>query len=446
MGVLLDVTPLRTSSAYRKLYLGTSLTAVGNVLAATTISLQVFDLTGSSFQVGLVGLFGLIPLVVTGLYGGAIVDAYDRRTVALWGSVAMWLTAGLNLAQALAGNRQTWVLFALVALNTAAFGVVSPARAAIYPRILQPRELPAANALMSLAMSGSVLIGPVLAGVLVGAFGYAVTYAIDVVMFVFAMWGIAALPPIPPGADAGRPAGGMRDEVAPEATPPAVAAARGRVPGIRSVVDGFRYLATRPNIRMTFLTDFCAMILANPIALLPAVAVVGLSGGPETVGVLTAGTAAGALLMSTLSGRLPGVRWQGRAVVGAVSAWGVSVIAFGLVVLAAQRGLVSPAVGLALAFLALALAGASDTVSMVFRNTILQTAATDQMRGRLQGIFIVVVAGGPRLGQFLLGSLAAVAGEWGASVIGGIACVIGVNLLARLQGGFLRYDAENPVP
>lgn len=423
MGLLLDITPLRASVPYRRLYIGTSLTAIGNVLASTTISLQVFDLTGSSFDVGLVGLFGLVPLIVTGLWGGAIVDSYDRRKVALIGSVLMWATAALNLLQAVLGNTHTWVLFGLVALNTAGFGIVSPARMAIYPRILRPEHLPAANALNSLAMSSSILIGPVLAGLLVAWFGYPITYGIDTAMFVFAMWGLSSLPSIPPE--------GLHQS---------------RVPGLRSVVDGFKYLVDRPNLRMTFLTDFCAMIIANPMALLPAVAVVALSGGPDTVGVLMAGTAVGSLIMSMFSGRLPLVRWQGQAVVNAVTWWGIAVAGFGLTVLIAQKGVVSSGLGLVLAFAALAGAGAADTVSMVFRNTITQTAADDSMRGRLQGIFTVVVAGGPRLGQFLLGAVAALTGEWLAALLGGIACVISVQLLARLQKGFLQYDAENPQP
>ena len=423
MSLLLDITPLRESAAYRRLYVGTSLTAIGNVLAATTISLQVYALTGSSFEVGLVGLFGLLPLLVTGLWGGAITDAYDRRTVAIIGSSVMWVSAALNLLQALLGNTHTWVLFLLVALNTAGFGVVSPARMAIYPRILAPRLLPAANALTSLAMSASILVGPVFAGFLVAWFGYPVTYAIDTAMFVFAMWGLASLPAIPP-------------EIA----------HAGRVPGLRSVADGFTYLAGRPNLRMTFLTDFCAMILANPMALFPAVAIAALGGGPDVVGILLAGTAAGSLLMSTFSGRLPTVRWQGRAVVSSVTGWGLAVFGFGFAVLAAQSGILSAGAGTILAFVALAAAGAFDTVSMVFRNTIMQTAADDRMRGRLQGIFIVVVAGGPRLGQFLLGALGSVIGEWAAAVIGGVACVVCVQVLARMQGGFLRYDASNPEP
>jgi len=172
MGLLVDVTPLRLHPNFRRLYVGNTLSGAGATMAATTIGLQVYDITRSSFAVGLVGLFGLIPLIVLGLYGGAILDAYDRRAVAIRGSTVMWVVAILNVVQAALGNTNEWVLYALVALNSAAFGVVSPARQAIYPRILELELLPAANALSSLAMSVSMLVGPVAAGYLVDWSGY----------------------------------------------------------------------------------------------------------------------------------------------------------------------------------------------------------------------------------------------------------------------------------
>ncbi|NLI18553.1 MAG: MFS transporter [Actinomycetales bacterium] len=422
MGLLVDLTPLRLHADFRRLWVGNALAGVGANLAATAISLQVYDLTGSPFSVGLVGLFGLIPLVALGLYGGAVVDTFDRRAVAIWGSLVMWLVALLNVLQAALGNTSEWVLYGLVALNSAAFGVVSPARQAIYPRILERELLPAANSLGSLAMGTSMLIGPMLAGLLVDWVGYVATYAADAVLFLFALWGLWRLAPVPPLGDGPR-----------------------RVPGLRSVIDGFSYLAHRPNLRMSFFTDFCAMILAMPRALFPAVAAVALGGGARTVGLLSAAIAVGALVTSLLSGRFSTVVWQGRAVVVAVAGWGTSVAGFGGFVAAAAFGVLEPGTALVGAFVMLAFAGAWDTVSMVFRNTILQSAAEDHMRGRLQGVFIVVVAGGPRLGDVVAGSLGELTVEW-AAVIGGVACVVAVLLLARFQSGFLRYDARNPAP
>lgn len=418
--LLIDLTPLRLHPDFRRLYIGTSLSSVGAQLAATAIALQVYHLTSSSFAVGLVGLFGLIPLVALGLYGGAIVDAFDRKKVALISAVLIWITGMLNTLQAALGNTHVEVLYALVALNAAAFAVNSPARQAIYPRILPGAQLPAANALFSLSMSLAMLIGPVLAGFLVQHGGYVVTYGLDAALFVFALWGLAGLPAVPTGGAQ-------------------------KVPGLRSVVDGLGYLAGRPNLRMTFFTDFCAMILANPRALFPAVAALVLGGEALTVGYLNSALAAGALAAALLSGYLPRVVFQGRAVVGAVASWGVAVAVFGLAVLLTATGVLTPAVGMALALLALAWAGASDSVSMVLRNTIMQASADDAYRGRLQGVFIVVVAGGPRLGELVAGAL----GEWNlpwAAILAGVSCVVAVLALAAWQRSFMHYDARHPTP
>lgn len=420
--LLLDVTPLRSSRPYRLLYLGTVTSGVGAQLATTAIALQIYDLTGSSFAVGLVGLYALVPIVVLGLYGGAVLDTHDRRTVALVGGVLLWVTGGLNVLQAALGNTEVGVLYALVALHSAGFAVMGPARSSIYPRLLPLEQLPAANALNVASMNISMTVGPLLAGVIVELGGYVTAYAVDVVLFTAAMWGISSLPAIRPER-----------------------AAPARVPGLSSVVDGLGFLATRPNVRMTFLADFCAMILAQPRALFPAIAVVDLAGGAATVGVLAAALAVGALVAMLFSGPLGTVVHQGRAVVWSVVAWGCCVVLVGLAVLGSGR-LFGPGVALVLACLGLAAAGAADSVSSVFRNTILQAATPDHLRGRLQGIFVVVVAGGPRLGELLSGTVAGLWTEWGALVLGGVACIIAMLLLARTQRGFLAYDARDPRP
>jgi len=423
--LLLDLTPLRVDPRYRRLWTGFALSGIGTQLATTAIGLQVYELTGSSFSVGLVGVFALVPIVALGLYGGALVDAHDRRTVALLGGLALWLAALGNTAQAALGNTDEWVLYGLVALSNAGFAVVSPARSAIYPRLLPARLLPAANALSVVAMNAALTLGPLLAGFLVDLAGYTVTYGLDAALFVVALWGIWRLPPVPPEVDP--------------------ATARRRMPGLRSVAEGLRFLGTRPNVRMTFLADFCAMVLAHPRALLPAVAVLAFGGDAQVVGILSAAIAVGAMVAMVVSGPLGGVVRQGRAVVLAVAGWGVAVAGFGVVVLGTGTVL-GTGLALVLAAGALAAAGAADSVSSVFRTTILQAATPDHLRGRLQGVFVVVVAGGPRLGDVVAGSLAEVAGEPVAIVLGGAACVAAVAVLARRQRGFLAYDARRPTP
>lgn len=421
--LLADLTPLRESPDYRRLWTGLALGNLGQQLAVVAIGLQVYDITRSSSAVGLVGLAGLVPLVVLGLYGGSLVDAHDRRTVALWSSACIWLVAVATAAQAWLGVRSAPLLYLLVALQSAAFAVGTPARAAILPRLVRRELLPAANALQTLSWTAGMAVGPLLGGLLVAGHGYAWTYTVDVLTFVPALWAVWRLPPMPPEGEVRRA-------------------------GLASVLEGLRFLGTRPNLRMTFLVDLAAMVFAMPRALFPAIGTVVIGGGATTAGILLSSVAVGSMLAGLLSGRLGAVRRQGLAVLVCVVAWGCSIAGFGVVVVAAGR---APADGGASAWLwpaaaLLVLSGAADAVSAVYRTTILQAATPDALRGRLQGVFIVVVAGGPRLGDVVLGSGGDVLGEGRAAVLGGLACVLTVVVLARLQPRFRHYDADDPRP
>jgi MFS family permease len=307
--------------------------------------------------------------------------------------------------------------------------VVSPARSTIYPRLLERDLLPAANALGVFAFNIALTVGPLLAGFLVAGGGYPLAYSVDVALFTSALWGLFRLPPIPP-------------EPHPERNRPG---RRLGLQGLASVLDGLRFLGTRPNLRMTFLADFCAMILAMPRALFPAVAALAFGGGARTVGYLAAAIAVGSIVAMLFSGWLGQLRRQGLAVVVCVGLWGVSVFGFGLAV-GSAGGVLTTSSALWLGAFCLACAGAADSVSAVFRTTILQAATPDHLRGRLQGVFIVVVAGGPRLGDLAAGSVATAYSEAFAAIAGGIACILAVVALSAWQRGFLRYDAREPTP
>ncbi|NUL48964.1 MFS transporter [Cellulosimicrobium funkei] len=432
--LLADLTPLRVSPAYRRLWIGNSLSAIGTQLTLVAVSLEVFHLTGSSLAVGMLGLFALVPLVVAGLYGGAVADHVDRRKLALGSSSVLWLTTVLIAAHAWLGVESVWVLYTLVAVHSGASGINQPTRGAIIPALVGTKLLPAANALNMMTFSVAMMVGPLFAGVLVVGVGYAWTYSVDVVTFLAALYAVWRLPSLPPQRDPGAP------------DPP-------RRVGWRSVVEGFTFLASRPNLRMTFLADIVAMATAFPRALLPAIgAVVGssvLGGGEAAVGVLLAAMALGAFLTGLFSGPLTRIVRHGVAVYASILGWGLSVAGFGVVVLLASRATaagVDPGPYLWPAAGCLALAGCADSVSSVFRNTILQTATPDHLRGRLQGVFIVVVAGGPRVGEMLTGGAAELLTEPVTLIAGGLACVLGVSALMRWQPGFLRYDARHPVP
>ncbi|MFD6283129.1 MFS transporter [Micrococcus luteus] len=428
--LLVDITPLRVSPAYRRLWLGNTLAYVGTQLTLVAVSLEVFALTGSSFAVGLLGLAALVPLVVAGLYGGAIADRHDRRRVALTSSAVMWLTTVGIAAQAWAGFESVPVLYALVALHSGASGINQPTRGAIIPALVGLPLVPAANALNMMTFSVALMVGPVLGGVLVAAVGYAWTYSIDVVTFLAALYAVWRLPSLPP----------QRAETA---------TASGTRWGLASVVEGLRFLGSRPNLRMTFLADIVAMTTAFPRALLPAIGAVVLGGGEAAVGVLLAAMAAGAFLAGLFSAPFTRLHAQGWGVYVSILVWGAAVAAFGGVVWWAQSlpdGDPRLTLAFALAALCMAVGGAADSLSGVFRGSILQSATPDHLRGRLQGVFVVVVAGGPRLGELITGGASVVLGEGPTLLAGGVLCMLGVSALMRWQPGFLRYDARNPTP
>jgi hypothetical protein len=362
--------------------------------------------------------------------------------VAIASAVSLWV---VSIALAVQGWLQldsVLVLYLLVALQSAGFAINNPARSAIIPRLLDPHLLPAANVLQTIAWNVALTAGPLLGALLVATWGYGEAYTIDALLFTAALWALWKLPSLPPVLLSGSDAADTGGERTGGAEPPA---AQG---GLASVVEGLRYLATRPNVRMTFVVDLIAMILAMPRVLFPAVGVLFLGGGAATTGILSAAFAAGAVLAGLFSGGLVTIRWQGRVIGVSIACFGLAVAGFGLVLVSA--GATTPATRLGgavvLASVFLALAGASDAISSVFRQTILQSATPDNMRGRLQGVFIVVVAGGPRLGDLVLGSGATWLGEDWAAVLGGLACIMLLAVVLLRQRRFLQYDAHDPVP
>ncbi|WP_313816158.1 MFS transporter [Citricoccus sp.] len=448
--LLADLTPLRVSPAYRRLWIGNSLSAVGTQLTLVAVSLEVFHLTGSSLAVGMLGAFALVPLVVAGLYGGAVADHVDRRKLALASSSVLWLTAVLIAAQAWLGLESVWVLYVLVAVHSGASGINQPTRGAIIPALVGLKLLPAANALNMMTFSVAMMVGPLFAGVLVAQVGYAWTYSVDVVTFLAALYAVWRLPSLPPQRQDAAGVAGSDGSDGSDGIDGAAASAGGRRRvGWGSVVEGFRFLGSRPNLRMTFIADIVAMATAFPRALLPAIGAVVLGGGEAAVGILLAAMALGAFLTGLFSGPLTRIVRHGAAVYWAIVAWGLSVAGFGVVVYLAARAGASggePQHYLWAAAAFLALAGCADSVSSVFRNTILQSATPDHLRGRLQGVFIVVVAGGPRVGEMLTGGAAELLTEPVTLMAGGVLCVLGVSALMRWQPGFLKYDSRHPVP
>ncbi|SHM96766.1 MFS transporter [Cryptosporangium aurantiacum] len=401
--VLVDTRPLR-NTAYRRLFLGQSVSFIGYQVTAVAIPVQMYAITDSSFWVGMIGLAALVPLILFGLWGGAVADAIDRRTLLLISSVVVWVATCALVVQALFGLDNAWLLLALTALQSGGFAVSGPTRSAIIPRLVSRGQVAAANTLNFTAGNFGTVVGPLLAGLILAQWSYAAAYAVDAVLFTVALYAAIRLPHLAPTGE--------------------------RVsPGLRAVGQGLAFIVLKPVLLMSFAVDIIAMVFAMPRALFPQVADEWYGGG-EAVGWLYAAIAIGAVLAGLSSGWIGRVKRQGLALTLAVIGWGVAVAAAGL------------ARQLWLAVALLALAGAADLVSAVYRQTILQVYAPDEMRGRMQGVFMVVVAGGPRLGDLRAGATESWFGPTVSWVGGGLVCVVLVILLTLAVPRFLRYDGS----
>ena len=425
--LLVDLSPLRRSPAFARLWIGTSTAQIGTQMTIVAVGLHIYELTHSTFAVSLVALWALGPMVLAGFIGGALADTFDRRRVALLTAVVAWTSIGTMALIAFLGVEATWPYYLLAAVNAASATIIGATRGAILPRILSPQLLPAAAALNGITMGLAITVGPAVAGILVATVGVPWTYLLDVVLYTGAFLGILSLPAL-------RPDGERRGI------------------GFGSVVESMRFLKRAPNVRATFIWDLIAMIFGTPRVVFPAAGALVLGGGAVTVGILTASFAGGALLSGLLSGPLGRVRRQGRAVTVAIAVFGACTSLFGVVLLVTGllQGGIAPAApvtgAILLAGLALAGTGAADNVSSVFRTTILQTAAPDDVRGRMQGLFYVVVTGGPRVGDLLAGAIATALALWAPPLLGGLVIVVLMVTLMRAAPGFWRYDARRPTP
>jgi MFS family permease len=402
--VALDTRPLSVP-AFRRTFAGQGASYIGTMVTEVAVPVQIYTDSHSSLYVGLAGLAGLVPITIFGLYGGAVADAVDRRRLYLWSSAVTWAVTLILLAQALIGMRSVGLLLALVVVQSGGFAVSSSTRGAIIPSIVPVPMIPAANTLSYTAGNIGQILGPLVAGVLVGLpHGFAYAYGADAVLFTTALYSAFRLPSL-------RPVG-----------------ATGRA-GVRAVAEGIAFIARHPILLMSFVLDIAAMTLAMPRALFPEAAAVRFHGG---VGLLYASIAIGSILAGLFSGWIGRIKRQGMALTGAVACWALAVVAAGL------------ARSLWLAVVLLAVAGAADLVSVVYRQTILQTYAPDEMRGRMQGVFTVVVTGGPRLGDLRAGAMAAATGltiAWSGSAA---LCFAVVVIIGGTVRSFWHYQAAAP--
>ena len=408
--LLLDVSPLRQDRDYRWLWAGQLVSNVGRQATLIALPYQLFVLTGSPLAVGALAAITFVALLLFALPGGAVADAYERRRLMILTQVGLAATSLLLAAIATMPAPPLPAIYAVAFAATAISTVDGPARRAALPRLVPPERLPAAIVLQQVNIQACSVVGPAIGGLLIAAVGVAAAYLFDAVTFVAAIGAAIAIAPLPLLGRAVRP-------------------------GWTAVAEGLRFVRRMPLILSTFVIDLAAMIFGLPVALFPMLALQTFHGGAATLGLLTAAPAAGALIGSLTTGWVGGVRFQGRAVLAAVFVWGAAITAFGLVVVA-----------LPLALICLAVAGAADVISAVFRGTITQVATPDPLRGRLSALQLLVVTGGPRLGDVEATVVAALTSAQFSVVSGGLLCLAGVAFVAWRFPQLAAYDARQPPP
>lgn len=412
--IFADTRPLK-EPAFKRLWLGNVATVIGTQLTVVAVPVQIYQMTGSSGYVGLTGLFGLIPLVIFGLYGGSIADAFDKRIVLICTTIGMCVTTAGFWVLTILGNENIWLLLINFSLQQAFFAVNQPTRTAILRSILPIDQLASATSLNMLLMQTGAIVGPLIAGALIPLIGFGWLYFLDVVSIIPTLWAVWSLPSI-------KPSGKVMKA------------------GFASVVDGLKYLAGQPVLLMVMVLDLIAMIFGMPRALYPEIAEVNFGGGDAGATMLAfmySSMAVGAVLGGVLSGWVARISRQGVAVYWCIIAWGAAVALGGVAIV------VSPGAVTAWAWMfiiMMVIGGMADMFSSAVRNAILQQSAAEHVQGRIQGVWIIVVVGGPRLADVLHGWAAEPLGAGWTVLWGGVAVVVLTAICMVAVPKFWKYE------
>ena len=403
----MDLTPLRQSRDYRLLFFSGVITYLGSMITYVALPFQVATLTDSYLAVGLIGLVEIAPLIIFGLYGGALADSCDRRILVLATEVGALLLVAVLLVNALLPEPRLWVLYVVAVLLAANNGLQRPSLDAMTPRLVPHDQLAAAGALNTIKWNLGSIVGPAIGGLLLSAGGAASAYAFDVVSFavsILLLWRLRSLKPL---------------------------ASTEEKPTLRHIMDGMRYAASRRDLLGTYAVDLIAMIFAFPYALFPFLAIE--LGAPWALGLLYAASAIGGLAVTFTSGWVPRINRHGRAVVFGALLWGAGM---------ALVGLTS---SLWWVLLFLALAGAGDMISGIFRGLIWNQTIPDEMRGRMAGIEMLSYSIGPQLGQVRSSAAASLTNLRMSFVTGGVMCIAGVAIAACTMPSLWQYDVRKSI-
>jgi MFS family permease len=400
--LLADITPLRVSAAYRRLYVGNMFSGIGGSLTTFAVALQLYQLTHSAFAVGAVGIARIVPTLTVGLFGGSLADSVDRRRLVLITTSSLTVVSALLAAQAVLDLRRVWLIYLLVALQAVLTAVDGPARRTFTARLLPAELVPSGLALNQLNFQVMLIAGPAVAGVVTAATSLNVCYLLDVASFGAALYGLSRLPAMTPEGSIARA-------------------------GVRAVGEGLRFIRRTPVVAGAFLADLNATVFGMPIALFPAINAERFGGSATTLGLLTAAFGAGGLVGSVFSGPVRHVQRPGRALLVTTTIWGAGIAAFGF------------APQFWVGFGCLAIAGAADTSSVVFRGTIVQMATPDRLRGRVGAADYIVGFGGPQVGNIEAGAVGSLVSPTVSAISGGLGTVAGAALIGLLLPTMVRY-------
>jgi MFS family permease len=401
MKILLDISPLRSSPAFARLWLGTAVSGIGGQLSSYAILLQSWEITHSAFAVGGVGLSIGVPRILFALFGGALSDFTDRRRLVLLTTVGLIAGSTVLTAQSALHLNEIWVLYVVAATKAALSAIAGPARVTFTPSLLDAREVAAGLALNQVSSEWSVFAGPMLAGWLVGWSGFTICFLIDTLSYLASLYGVFRLPELR-------------------------GAARKR-PGWSAMPDGMRHIAAKPAVLGVLLADLSAIVLAYPSALLPVLNSTHFGGRADTLGYMLSAMALGGIVSSLFSGAVTGHRRPGLLVLGSAAVWGG---ALGLVGLTGSLWLM---LGLLL------MAGAADTISVTARGIVVQMSTEDEYRGRVTAVSQSIGVAGPALGNFRAGAVASLVGPEAAIVLGGLTSLACVAAIYRFIPGVRRY-------
>jgi MFS family permease len=404
--LLTDITPLRESAQFRRLWAGTTLSSIGSALTIFAVPLQVYDITRSSFAVGAIGVATVVPTITIGMFGGSLADSVDRRKLVLGTTCGQAAVSAALAAQAFAAVSSVWLLYALVALSSTLSAINQPARRTFVPSLLPADQLSAGLALNRVTFQLMLTVGPALGGVITAATGghLQACYLLDAISFGASLYGVARLPALPPQPGAARP-------------------------GPRAVVAGLRVVRRSPVLAGTFLADLNATVFGLPLAVFPAINAERFGGNPTTLGLFTAAIGVGGLVSSAVTGPVGRMRRQGLVMLCMVAIWGAAFAGFAL------------AHPLWLVLSLLAVAGAADTFTVVIRGIIVQTVATDEFRGRLTAAEYVIGSGGGSIGRLESGAVGSLTTPTISALSGGLLTVVLAGVIGLSLPAFARYRA-----